>query len=908
MTSDDHTTTEIPEYDYEIQNDKIIYETENGATISIYSADNTKTVDTNKLTDRYNFEFKYEDSKLIRRYVVESDKTIYPIKESGYPGHFVVWNEQTHKGNWIDFNLENSNDYTYIINKLTEYKYEIILVHKVLTMPENKNMFEKNSDGSIMQSIFNFFTPTQITQNNNITKEIKQVETNTELSQEEIINIADIKTITQTEKEEFEADYGIKDVEFNSIGGTNIAEVQTYFYIGGVFNITGTNLYNNSGITNYTITYTSPLLTNITIGENATSYVKNAPQGEYDISITHPKYITQTYEENMTTLYDVCEQELANTTTACGGLNTGTYDIPITTGLTNIENFFDSDTTTYTSVTAFTYVYTNINYTIPTDTSFAIWNVAAFGSQQTIDILLDIEGKTQLTLRIGAQAGTGNANIIFEEYNGTTWNTLSYSTVQLYQSKLYEEKMVWYAQKENMINIDYNTSQALITFEYYNIKTKELLDNYSITVYNMNTTHQDNYSITDGSEGITLPLNAIDYYNVSIQKTNYENTTGIYTYDYKEVTTETIYVSYYITFDIYDEDTLEQFDFTNPTTTEFKVFCLDSTTKTYPITNTTNTSIKLLIECEYEKFKFILTYPLAVSYYRKLILPFEETLNQTVYLIDISSTSFVYTAFIIDDLLGEYDNPSIWVKKNMEDEVTVITSDYTDIENKLGTYLIENDEYIIEVHSDNHPIQVIGLYGADEGQDKIINMYDVSLETEQEGFFQNARYTIAIVNESNISSIIFSYNDPENLTDSVQFKAYRDRLHGTLIYESEVYTNITNLGAIMFPITDYLNYSLAGEIIINHQTAGLQTVAKLVNKNWGISLGIEDYVSQEFMNWFFIILLSIVAIYTSARTNIMGLVISGIALIFMLFGWFQVSAGVLGLAILISILSMLKGK
>jgi len=170
-------------------------------------------------------------------------------------------------------------------------------------------------------------------------------------------------------------------------------------------------------------------------------------------------------------------------------------------------------------------------------------------------------------------------NIIFEEYNGTTWNTLSYSTAQLYQSKLYEEKMVWYAQKENMINIDYNTSQALITFEYYNIKTKELLDNYSITVYNMNTTHQDNYSITDGSEGITLPLNAIDYYNVSIQKTNYENTTGIYTYDYKEVTTETIYVSYYITFNIYDEDTLERFDFSNPVSTEFKVFCLDSTTK-----------------------------------------------------------------------------------------------------------------------------------------------------------------------------------------------------------------------------------------------------------------------------------------------------------------------------------------
>jgi hypothetical protein len=63
---------------------------------------------------------------------------------------------------------------------------------------------------------------------------------------------------------------------------------------------------------------------------------------------------------------------------------------------------------------------------------------------------------------------------------------------------------------------------------------------------------------------------------------------------------------------------------------------------------------------------------------------------------DITDTAYVYTAFIIDDLLGKYENPSIWIKKAISEDVVVIQSDFTDIEDKVGSYLIENDEYIIE--------------------------------------------------------------------------------------------------------------------------------------------------------------------------------------------------------------------
>ena len=165
-----------------------------------------------------------------------------------------------------------------------------------------------------------------------------------------------------------------------------------------------------------------------------------------------------------------------------------------------------------------------------------------------------------------------------------------------------------------------------------------------------------------------------------------------------------------------------------------------------------------------------------------------------------------------------------------------------------------------------------------------------------------------VYNHSDEKSVRFLYSDSEDKTESVQFSVYLNNLNGTLIYQSSVYTDIANFGVTFFPLGVYENESLAVAIDIVHEEEGSLRVATLLNKNWKLSLGIEEYVSQDFLNWFFILLLSVIAIYASVKTNMVGLAITGLALLFVLFGWFTLSMSVLGLAIVISLLDGLANR
>jgi hypothetical protein len=373
-----------------------------------------------------------------------------------------------------------------------------------------------------------------------------------------------------------------------------------------------------------------------------------------------------------------------------------------------------------------------------------------------------------------------------------------------------------------------------------------------------------------------------------------------YTFESLEEATYVINLSYITTFNIFDEKTLLPFDFADPTSVTCLVFCEDKT-EYYDVNSSVD---EVPITCDYIKIKFVLEYPEGVSYYRKYLIEDGDLFNQSIYLIDASDTPYVYTAFIIDDLLGKYENPSIWIKKMLSSGTEVIQSANIDIENKVGSYLIENDEYVIEVHSDNLPIQIIGEYDADEGEDKSINMYDINLASDPTGFSQSVTYTMKVINDTdtNISSVLFTYYDKDELTDSVQFRVYADRLNGTLIYESASYVNVSEVASLLFPLTGYENRTVVSEIEISHQDAGAQTVSRLLNKVWLVTLPMQKYITQESMNWFFIIFLSVIAIMSTSATSTAGLVVAGLAIIFRLFGWMEVSGGVLALAFLISLL------
>ena len=903
IATDSHTAQEIPEYEIEKRDNVINYKTENGNNIEVVSVDTVNNIKTKKLKDRYNFEFDYDNNDLIRKYKIKSDNNLYFIENSNYPAHFVAWNKDLKKGNWIDFALPNSEDFIYIINKLNDNEYEIVLVHKVLREPDNAYLFEDKNENIIM-NLFNFFKRTEPLEEQKISrqkKEIINIYKGFNLNENQINQIANIKNIDNEKLNNFKEKFGSDNIEFNSIGGTNTLEVKRYFYVTGSFNITGYDNYKDSNFGNYTLDLKNNGDNTNYEFSDSNNVLTNITADSYTLNFTNENKVSKSYNIEMETQYSECEQNLANVTEDCISTTLNDYNVTEPTNYNNLNNFFDNNLSTYASVLSFDFTDIYVNYTVPDNVTFGKWSLYAFEGASKKDFYFDCENKSNIELKIKLEQGYGNSHLKIEEYNGTNWTNIEYTSAKFYDSNIYDEKMTWFTQENNMIDVIYNTSEAEVNINYYDIASRTELNDYLVHVYNSDTDITKTYNVTD-NEGFSLGLDANIDYNFTFEKEHYFNDTYSYNFDYQEILNKDIYVNYQTELFFYNEKTEELFNFSSALNSEVRVKCSNNT-QVFDINSSSKT---IDVNCDYESFKFVLEYLVSGStivYYRTLLLDNTDSFNESVYLIDLADTSFVYSALITDDLLNKFNNPEIYVKKSMSDGVNVIQSDEIDMENKVGVYLIENDEYIVEIHSDNRPTYIVGSYSADVGEDKIISLYDINLETDDD-LFKNRKTSINLIEENNETKISFDYNDPKNQTESVQYKVYKDNNDGELIYESEVYTDINNLGVLEVPMTGYENDTLLAKIIANDTVNGQITTSKILNKNLNAFVPFMDYVEESFMNWFILILLSTIALVSSKRDFIVPLAVVGSAILFNVLGLFTISITILVFLLIFALIDL----
>jgi len=123
IISDSHTASKIGDYELIKQTDKLIFNTKEKNLVTI-EADDAISSDTTKVYDRYQFEFSYPKEKTTDIvYHVKSDNKIYYKPDSGYKAHFIIWNEKTKTGNWIDFEDVALKDYS--VKKISDNDYTV---------------------------------------------------------------------------------------------------------------------------------------------------------------------------------------------------------------------------------------------------------------------------------------------------------------------------------------------------------------------------------------------------------------------------------------------------------------------------------------------------------------------------------------------------------------------------------------------------------------------------------------------------------------------------------------------------------------------------------------------------------------------------------------------------------------
>jgi len=441
-----------------------------------------------------------------------------------------------------------------------------------------------------------------------------------------------------------------------------------------------------------------------------------------------------------------------------------------------------------------------------------------------------------------------------------------------------------------------------LTVDVTNLITQEPLTDLNITVTNGTYTET---KYINGTYNTTFYLNA-GTYNVSVIKNN--NDLGLYiTTTVEHILTAdvddslTINMSVYSMFNLYDEKTLEIFNISSPNEITLATYCSDTTR----LTTITNETTLILFDCDFEKFKIILDFGDAV-YYRTFLYDITELENLSIYLIDLTTTQALYNSFSIDDIIGIYDNPSIYIKKRIDDKIEIITADYTDIENKIGAYLIENNEYIVEVHSDNQPLLILGTYSADSTGEKVLTLNEVTIVPGNNLNFENNVYWYAgIYNISNTTYVRGRYIDLGNLTTSVTFYVWLDEFNGTILYVSPIVDSYDI--EWLWNASAHNESTLVAGFYISHPELSNHWVGRVVQVYQTISLGIEQYLNSYTLNWFFTLLLGTIALMATIRTaNYVSMLLVGMGGLFVMFGWFSLTWVVLALAGLFSLLTILR--
>jgi len=437
-----------------------------------------------------------------------------------------------------------------------------------------------------------------------------------------------------------------------------------------------------------------------------------------------------------------------------------------------------------------------------------------------------------------------------------------------------------------------------------NVVTESWIPNVTVSIT------QPNSSVTvvnTGTTGITSFEGFPGSYTFEANKPLYLNKT--LTLNWTNSTTSTFYLdlNFNATMNLYDEVTYLPYNTSNIDRVQMFIGC----DQYNQFINLSSNVQDVEFNCSYVGVNFYVYYSGNVTYKHFDALSFTQPTDYYIYLIDPVGNSIANTKIILDDFLGIYDNPIINIKKKTPTETITVFSQNPDIEDSVKTDLIKYQEYIISITSDNQPEFVYGTYVPTESSTIIIRLYNLPTLTDGESFdstvsWRTGKYNKS-VDTSNVTSYNYTYayaiyNDTLDNTDYIIWSLYLDSTNNNIY-------NVTSTESQVFleyNITEYLNNTIISEITMVHNTEGQKTIQKIINQNNIINLPVFQYVSQNFINFSILIILGILALSATIRSaNGVSLALIGLASLFVMFGWFTLSSGVLGLSAIVAILNLI---
>lgn len=448
-----------------------------------------------------------------------------------------------------------------------------------------------------------------------------------------------------------------------------------------------------------------------------------------------------------------------------------------------------------------------------------------------------------------------------------------------------------------------------ITVFVRNTFSSVLLDNFKVYVNSVNVCNATigiyNCTYTPANlSNMTVYINATGY-------SNYTILTNFKTFIYPNIT----YGVYPFTiFNFLDETTYGPFQMNSTLGIRLTIIC-PAASYVYDMNISANASniFTIPLVCPFTDFNVYVTYGTA-SYLRNLIYPsiISGFTSINIYLMNLNTlipgyVSAVNIDFALDDTLSQYPNPSLIINKYINNSYTQITGGRVDMSGKVTTYLIQNNAYIIDLYSNDVFVKQLGQYFSSTSGTLPIRLYDILFGVDPNGFNADVRYDIYNdnVTYSGNTYIISNYNDSALQTSSVIFNVFDESITGALLYTQ---TSTANSVQFLYNITSYPTLNLV--CMLNMTSHGINIIYTLpCQDKTDINLDILSYVDPQIINWFFIILISVLALYATIRTaNVMALIIVGMASLFTYFGWLNIGRGLLAVALLVAFINYLADR
>lgn len=203
----------------------------------------------------------------------------------------------------------------------------------------------------------------------------------------------------------------------------------------GTVNISSINLTATVSV-NFIITLNSPI--------NETMTTDTTPDFNFTVSGSEESYDCELFIDDvgygLGTSY--CYQETANESTACGGLDTGSYYIIGGWWASGINNLYDENWATYNSIETGSGNF-SINYTKPTEAlSSSLWQIS-YSNGVLKNYTIDYNCWIQQPLQLLIISDFGyNAYLQTFCWNGTEWYDIHLPNTET-SSEVYEEAMWW---------------------------------------------------------------------------------------------------------------------------------------------------------------------------------------------------------------------------------------------------------------------------------------------------------------------------------------------------------------------------------------------------------------------------------------------------------------------------------